>query len=182
MLKTSHRIRGCHGTVLLGQPIAPPHPRNKLRPGTCDKMQSLYPRRTFGSLANSCSKSPMALRTDLMIGLPFRVLRESRTISWKHDMSPLQSVGYKTPLVKSFREGVFLDRAFSGVLRDFQFPDGTASSRLLQGYRTPPWVPCKRCFHEIGVPFFSVPVHGFVEKRYSGRRAWSSGTVRYSRQ
>ncbi len=74
----------------------------------------------------------MALRTDLMIGLPFRVLRESRTISWTHDMSPLQSVGYKTPLVKSFREAFSWaghSQGFYGIFRSLMARPRQDSSR-----------------------------------------------------
>jgi len=48
-------------------------------------------------------ESPMALRPDLAIGLPFRVLRALGSTEKTNYIPPLQSVGYKTPFVKPTR-------------------------------------------------------------------------------
>lgn len=50
----------------------------------------------------------MALRPDLAIGLPFRVLRAFGVPDETDYIPPLQSVGYKRPSVKSTPQAVLL--------------------------------------------------------------------------
>ena len=50
----------------------------------------------------------MALRPDLAIGLPFRVLRALGSTEKTNYIPPIQSIGYKTPCVKSSGRRILL--------------------------------------------------------------------------